>query len=203
MAKAATKPKKPVKPVKKLPPAAAKQKLRHAFISNSRVHVIRSRTPVPSKPVKAIQPDYPDLKFPGKSYWSLGHNDELETCAMTALANHLLISKRSKADDDDIAAAGENLSLKDAVAYAESFGLAGWGIKDAYQIELNAQALTAPGVLFALDTEWGPHAVVTVGGGLCISWGRIMRIKPPMKITEAWFCDWSRESPRTWDYPVG
>jgi hypothetical protein len=141
-------------------------------------------------PKKAIRPDDAEMQFPAKPYWVLGENDTLETCAMTALANQLLMDERVRTPDAEITAAGEALSLTDAVERCRDVGLAGWVLKEGFSVRPDFRSLMIGGMVLGVDTPWGPHAIVTAGGGLAVSWGRLIRIRPLFRVTEAWYLDW-------------
>jgi hypothetical protein len=145
-----------------------------------------------SAKAKAVRPVNAGIKFPETPHWVLGGNDTLDTCTMTALANHLLFTRQCRVQDNEILIAGEDLSLKEAILRADEYGLGGIALKEAFPIKITKQAYMMPGTLLALDTEWGPHAVMSAGGGLIVSWGRVMRLTESMKITEAWCAEWEK-----------
>jgi hypothetical protein len=177
-----------------------------AYLQYLRVHHYGFSAPK-STPRRAARPAGTDMIFPARTYWVLGGNDTLDTCAMTALANQLLQDERARASDEEIMAAGEGLSLRQAVEWAGEHGLGGWQLGDAFPVRPDPRALLLPGMVLGMQTPWGPHAVVTTGGGMAVSWGRLLRVKPPMMVNEAWYLEWKTPeggvSGRSWLRSVG
>ena len=56
------------------------------------------------------------LAGPCSGGWVAGGNDLFETCAMTAVANSLLLSSGLRASDEEITAFGEGLTIAEALA---------------------------------------------------------------------------------------
>lgn len=131
-------------------------------------------------------------KYVGKSYrrdcnWILGENDVLETCSLTAIANSLLLEGMGRAEDEEITAAGEGLSLTEALAYVDDFGLGGHELKVWSRCPRGMERNR--GNVIGLDTPWGKHAVLALGRNKVVSWGRVMDIGT-VQADEAWALGW-------------
>lgn len=194
-------PKKPAKAKKPLPPLTGAQlralkawERAHPFTKGfkkpkPRPHTARARGAV-------MPPALTDWRQ--DCSWVLGGNDTYDTCTMTALANQQLVGLRGHATDEEIIAAGENLSIDDAFRYVGEYGLDGLELRAVYSASPR-DAAVAGGLVLGLNTAWGPHTVVTLGGGKVVSWGRVLPLTALavgtwptqfIDVEEAWAVEW-------------
>lgn len=130
------------------------------------------------KPHKAVALSPFEVDY--ASEWVLGGNDEHETCLITALANSLLLVHGVRATDGEILAAGEALTMLEALAWVGANGLAGMHPRS---VQMNGHA--SPGAVLVS----GDHAVTSLRDrDETISWGGVRPLQGPLD--EAWHIDW-------------
>jgi hypothetical protein len=134
----------------------------------------------------AVMPSFVAKSYGRDCTWVMGENDRIETCAMTALANHQVLTGISRPEDEEITAAGTGLSVTEALAYADDFGLGG---HELAMWEMTDPEGTGHGAVIGFDTPYGPHTGLYLGRGIAVSWGRLIKLGST-KIDEAWMIGW-------------
>jgi hypothetical protein len=119
-----------------------------------------------------------------------GANQAEPACAATALAVHLHVTRRVTASTEDILAlhraaggTGDGAHISDLLETAASAGLGGIRIARFWPV-----TTALPGTVAGLALPGGSHAVLTLPGGMCITWGQIRPCGG--EIEEAWWIEW-------------
>jgi hypothetical protein len=186
--KAARKAKKAGKPAPPAPKMSAAQykSYLHYLQTHRSLDAARKTSGKVTKARAAVMPDWlaPSVA-PG---WVLGGNDSLDTCTLTAFANHQLIGFENRVTVEEIIAAGERLSIEEALAYVDEFGLGGRELR-TYE-KCSPDMRDKPGVILGLKTVYGPHTVVSLGRGFVVSWAQMIKLESAVP-EEAWVLEWS------------
>jgi len=118
-------------------------------------------------------------------------NRDSPCCAATAIATHLYLFRGIMATADDILALhaagggdGTHGALLPDLLELASGGFAGTRIASFFPVEDD----TLPGLVTGLRLPGGAHAVLSLGGAACVSWGQV--VPATGRDGEAWWAEW-------------